>query len=639
MIPREIISEIRHRADIVDVISDYVSLKPTGSNNYKGLCPFHKEKTPSFSVNRAEGFYHCFGCKESGNSITFLQKYLNITFLEAVKMLAHRYGIKIESDFEERTDTEESLLYRLYDSAKDYYISELYRVGDRALDFYKERKLTDETIVKFGLGYSPNNFDGLVKHFLNGNYSSQILIKSGLLRENEYGKYDFFRNRAMFPIRDFIGRTIAFGGRQLEKDNKSGKYINSADSLIYDKKQTLYGLYEAKTEIRKTKSAFIVEGYLDVISLQQAGNTNVVAPCGTSLSLEQLRALKKHTGCDTLYFMFDGDEAGKNATFRNIEIALPLGFDLQIINLPDNDDPDTLINSDGGKDKFDILCKESKNFVEHIYKTLTNKNKLRTPAEKTAAIRNLLKLILLLPDKLQHKYYVDFVVDLFNVDVNELRRLYTKMRDELKDIEIRRNFETINKGDLQDLIKPENTIEDFTTIINTEFDEESYDDSSIEEELQPIERAVFNYILQHNNNFNLIQEKYKFSEDFLITNFGKDIYFWINEYRENENIFQIILENEYVPNKIKELLSELKMQKVNESRHWNRFSNIKASNTDVELIEIPLLQLKSEQIRRELEELGKKIQQSNTEERLLKRYKELIEQRNKYSDLLNELCR
>ena len=636
MIPKETISEINRRADIVDIISDYVTLKHAGSNNYKGLCPFHKEKTPSFSVNRAEGFYHCFGCKESGTSITFLQKYLNITFLEAVKMLAVRYSVNIESNIEDKTDSEESVLYKIYDSAKDFYISELYHIGDKALDYYKQRNLSDETIVKFGLGYSPNNFDGLLNHFLHKNYSSEILIKSGLIRENEKGKYNFFRNRAMFPIRDFIGRTIAFGARQLEKDDKSGKYINSAESLIYDKKKTLYGLYEGKTEIRKTKTAFIVEGYLDVISLQQAGISNVVAPCGTSLSIEQLRSLKKHTGCEILYFMFDGDEAGKNATFKSIEIALPLGFDLRILNLSDNEDPDTLINDIEGRNKFESLCNENKNFVEFIFHTLTEKKLLQSPAQKTTTIRNLLKLILLLPDKLQHKYYVDFVLNLFKVDVEELRKLYVKMRDELKDKELKKSFDTTNKGDLSDLIKLENTIDDFATITDVQTDEENIYEHIIEEELHPTEGAVFSYILQHNSNFNFIKDKYKFDENLLITSFGKDIYFWINEYKDNENIFQVILENEDVPNNIKNKISELKMQVAIPSKNWNKYSNIPPSANKPELIEIPLLQLKNEQIDIELKELGKRINHNATEERILKRYKELLVQRNNCRDKLTK---
>ena len=636
LIPKETIAEINRKADIVDVISDYVALQPSGAN-YKGLCPFHKEKTPSFSVNRTDGFYHCFGCKESGTSITFLQKYLNIPFIEAVKMLAIRYGIKIESKYDDKADSEESLLYRLYDSAKDFYIAELYRVGEKAFEYYKQRNLSDNSIVKFALGYAPNNFERLTKHFAHSDYSTEILIKSGLLRKNEKGKYDFFRNRTMFPIRDFIGRTIAFGGRQLEKNDKSGKYINSPDSLIYNKKQTLYGLYEGKTEIRKTKTTFVVEGYLDVISLSQSGIYNVVAPCGTSLSLEQLRSLKKHTGCEILYFMFDGDEAGKNAAFRGIEIALKLGFDLRLIDLPEGQDPDSFINTADGRKKFNTIYNESKNFVEYIYHTLNDKNLLNTPAEKSTTIRNLLKLVLFHPDKLQHKYYTDFIVDLFKVDVEELRKLYVKMRNELKESNLRSSLVSINKNDLQDLNEPETTIDNFTTISNITLEEKKIDNNFIEkEELLPAERAVFSYILRHNDNFKISQEKYEFNENILLSGLAKDIYYWFTEYEDSENIFQSLLEDEDVPDNIKNILSELKMYEIKESKHWNKYSNIKAVNNDTALIKIPLLQLKDTQYLNEMEELQKKMKANYTDERILKHFYEILEKHKKFMEYMNK---
>jgi DNA primase len=635
LISKEIISDINHRVDIVDIISDYVVLKPSGAN-YKGLCPFHKEKTPSFTVNRNEGFFHCFGCKESGNSISFLQKYLNITYVEAVRLLCLRYGIKIENDYDNKNETAESLMYKLYDSAKDFYISELYRIGEKALEYYKQRGLSNNTILKFGLGYSPNSYNSLVKHFSKSSYSSDILIKSGLLRKINNNIYDFFRNRAMFPIRDFMGRTIAFGGRQLEKDEKSGKYINSAESLIYDKKQTLYGLYESKTEIRKEKTAFIVEGYLDVISLEQAGICNVVAPCGTALSLNQLRLLKKHTSCEVLYLMFDGDEAGKTATFKGIKIALQIGFDLRIIDLPDGEDPDTLINK-GGIEMFKKLKDESKNFVEYTFYALNRKNKLQSPAEKAAAIRDLIKSILLIPDKLQHKYYVDFIVDLFRVDVEELRKLYVKTRNELKETDLRKPFELGNKGDLKDLVKLENILDDFVKVINNESEENSNTEYIEAEELHPAEKAIFSYLLEHNDNFKFMQKKYNFEINFLVSSLGKDIYFWFKENEESEKIFQDLLENDEVPTKIKEVLSGLKMQKKYESKHWQNYSNIRIENKTAELIEIPLLQLKKEQIYQELSELREKIRLNTADDRILRRYQELIKEQKKYMDLLTTL--
>ncbi len=644
-VAKEIIAEVNRRTDIVDVISDYVALKQAGSN-YKGLCPFHSEKTPSFTVSRSEGFFHCFGCKESGNTITFLQKHLNITFVEAVKILGLRYGVNVEATDDNRADSDEGVMYKIYDSAKDFYIAELYRIGDKALEFYKQRGLSDATIIKFGLGYSPNIFGGsqqqhtnsgsLLKHFSNSGYSSEILIKSGLLREKEGRIYDFFRNRAMFPIRDFIGRTIAFGARQLDKEDKLGKYINSAESLIYDKKQVLYGIYEAKSEIRKTKTAFIVEGYLDVISLEQAGIYNVVAPCGTSLSLEQLRYLKKHTGCEIIYFVFDGDEAGERATIRGIDIALQLGFDLRIITLPDGQDPDTFINTDNGKDKFNDLCNESKNFIEYIYTSLLDKNLLNRPAEKSAAIRNLIRMLLLHPDKLQHKYYIDFIVNLFDADIVELRKLYAKMREELKEAEQRKSFEATNKSDLNDLVKPEVTIDDFLKVMDTDYDEIYMPDDLTAEVLHPAEKVLFSYILQRNENFKFVSDKYKFDESFLVTGIGNDIFCYLKENEDSENIFQSLLENGEVPEHIKKLLSELKMQEINNSERWVEVSNIKISNTEYELVYIPLLQLRIERIVNELKELKQKLSQNLNDNKIAKRIQHLTKKRMEYTNELNK---
>ena len=622
LIAKEIIAEINKRTDIVDVISDYVALKQTGAN-YKGLCPFHNEKTPSFTLNRNEGFFHCFGCKESGNAITFLQKHLNITFIEAVRMLGIRYGVNVATNDNNSADSEEGIIYKIYESAKDYYIAELYRIGDKALDFYKERGLEDISIVKFGLGYSPNGFEGLVKHFSNSGYSSEMLIKSGLLRDKNGRMYDFFRNRAMFPIRDFIGRTIAFGGRQLEKDDKSGKYINSSESLIYDKKQVLYGIYEAKTEIRKTKTAFIVEGYLDVISLEQAGICNVVAPCGTSLSLEQLRYLKKHTGCEILYFVFDGDEAGEKATIRGIEIALQLGFDLRIIKLPNGQDPDTFINNTDGINKFNQLCNESKNFIEYIYSSLFDNNLLNRPSEKSAAIRNLIKLLLLHPDKLQHKYYIDFIVDLFSADIDELRQLYAKMREELKESQLRK---IANNNDLKDLVSPENIINDFMETINTNYEE--INNNLVAEELDESEKFLFSYILQKNEHFKFIIDKYKFDESFLVTEIANDIFYYLKENESSESIFQTLLGDEEVPEYIKKLLSELKMNEKN--------YNAESANTEYELVYIPLLNLRIKTINNELKELNPKIKLGNVDNKISQRYLYLTQKRMEYTDELKK---
>jgi DNA primase len=526
-IATEIIEEIKRRADIVEVISDYVDLKQAGKN-YKGLCPFHSEKTPSFSVS-PEGFFYCFGCKESGNSISFVQKYLHLTFPEALKLLADKYGIRLETQTLEE-DSFEAKLRKVYEIAQNFYSQSLFRqAGIDAYEYFSDRKLSDETMSIFGLGYSAKSFDVLYNELKRLGFSEEIMLEAGLIRQKNGKFYDFFRNRAMFPIKDFLGRTIAFGGRQLVEDKASGKYINSADSFIYDKKQTLFGLFEAKNEIRKKNEAIIVEGYIDVLSLYQNGFKNVVAPCGTALSKEQLQTLKKHTNANILYFLFDGDFAGINASLRGIEPALELGFDLRIVLLPAEKDPDSIVNDTDGIFKLNDLISHYFSFVDFISKKFDSEGKLKTPAEKSEAIKTIINYILKIPDKTQHKFYIENIQEIFDIDLSILRNIYQKVKQENQENLRKKQIYSDNSNQNSDNSNGKIEAEVFE---NKEFRTETFNIN----ELLPAEKNIFQFLIQNDKFFSKIVEKYNLSPDIFITELAKFILEILLENIENENL-------------------------------------------------------------------------------------------------------
>ena len=626
-IPQEIIAEIKQKADIIDVIGDYVNLKNAGKN-YKGLCPFHSEKTPSFSVS-PEGFFYCFGCKESGNSISFIQKYLNLTFLEAVKLLAEKYGVKLEQkNYNE--DTVEAKILKIYEATQNFYSQAIFRpAGNDAYEYFNSRKLTDETIQNFGLGYSPKSWDALYKELRRFGFSDELLLDAKVVRVKNGKFYDFFINRAMFPIKDFLGRTIAFGGRQLVEDKAGGKYINSEDSMIYDKKQTLFGLFEAKTEIRKKNEAFIVEGYIDVLSLYQAGIKNVVAPCGTALSKEQLQTLKKHTNANILYFMFDGDIAGINASIRGIEPALELGFDLRIILLPKDKDPDSIINDYNGFEEIQNHISHYYSFVDFIAKKLSLEGKLTTPAEKSTAIKNIISYILKIPDKTQHKFYIDNIREIFDVELTVLRNVYHEVQQELKIAKNKKFLNTANSGDLEALNKRnydyENSFNDnYFTVEKNIF---------TVTDLLPAERKIIQFALQSKEYFKQIIEKYDVTVDTFISELAKMIFEIMNDFFDYENFIQEIISSEYISDDVKSIISHLAIEKIdNESSNWKKFGTVEPETSEKALIEVPLAELRILQIDSEVRELQKNI--SLNDDKILLRIKELIAEKQKINETI-----
>ena len=358
-IPEDILQRIRDATDIVDLISEHVQLVKKG-RNYSGLCPFHDEKTPSFSVDPDRQFYHCFGCGVGGNAFKFIQEIDRVTFVEAVKFLAERTGIALpeRSGPSREEDAAADELYRANDLAQKYFHHLLLNdeVGASARTYLQSRGLTDETIEHFGLGYAPPEWDALLKVAGRRGLSPQILERAGLAlpRSTGSGHYDRFRDRIAFPIANLSNRTIAFGARALQPDQEP-KYLNSPETSIYHKGRVLYGLSETRDVIRRQDAVLVVEGYMDLISLAQIGIQHVVATSGTALTEDHCRLLARFAR--QVVLLFDGDAAGSTAAMRALEVLLSTGLDVRVVSLPSEHDPDTFVQKHGP----DALLKRAEN--------------------------------------------------------------------------------------------------------------------------------------------------------------------------------------------------------------------------------------------------------------------------------------
>lgn len=360
-IQEELIERIKQENDIVDIISETVRLKRSG-RNYTGLCPFHNEKTPSFSVSQDKQIYKCFSCGEAGNVITFLMKIKKLTFIEAVKMLAERANIHLNLDSGEKSSTaiKKDLLQKINTEAARFFFSNLFN-DKNAFSYFQNRGLSSKTVKSFGLGYAKNDWNSLRFYMKSKGYKEEILEEVGLIIKSEKGNYyDRFRNRVMFPVFDFKGKVIGFGGRVL--DDSKPKYLNSPESVVFSKGTNLYGLNFAIKDGFSDRYFLIVEGYMDCISLHQYGIKNAVASLGTALTLNQARLLKRYA--DRVIISYDADVAGQNATIRGLEILRSVGFDVRVLAIPQGKDPDEYIRSNG-KEAFLNLIDRAMPLIEY----------------------------------------------------------------------------------------------------------------------------------------------------------------------------------------------------------------------------------------------------------------------------------
>lgn len=399
-IPDDRVEEIKSATDIVDVVGDYVRLKRAGSN-FKGLCPFHDEKTPSFNVNIARGIYKCFGCGEGGDVIAFVERAEGLSFVEAVRHLAERAGIELpeEGAADPAASEAESILHALRFAAR-FYFEQLTRTDEgreKGLAYFRDRGFTKETIQKFGLGYAPDRWDGLLQAARAAQIRPEILEKAGLVlpRKSGGGYYDRFRGRTIFPILSHVGKVLGFGGRILESEEGQPKYINSPETRVYHKGQVLYGLHQGKQAIRAEEEAILVEGYTDVISLHQAGVENVVAASGTALTSDQVRLISRFA--KRIVLLFDADSAGAAAALRSIDLILKEGMAVYAVALPEQSDPDSFVREKGAEAFRHVVRHDRVSFVAFQVEQARRSGLLETPEGRMEVARSTFQSISSIP--------------------------------------------------------------------------------------------------------------------------------------------------------------------------------------------------------------------------------------------------
>jgi len=429
-VPREKIEEILSRTDIALLIGQYVTLKPAGKN-LKGLCPFHNEKTPSFNVQPQRGFFKCFGCGESGDAIRFLMKIENLSFPEALKILADQAGIVLRTTPQEKKIiSEKKLLRNVLKSTVKYYHDLLISspLGKKGLAYIRGRGLDMKTIQEFQLGYAPSGGDFLIKHLRSRKISFDLMEKAGIARRGRGDYYDYFRDRIIFPISDSQGRPIALAGRSLSPDVKP-KYLNTPESSLFLKRNVLYGLSQAKSAIRKQKEVYVVEGYMDAIVLHQGGFQNVVASMGTSLTDDQARAISRYTRM--VIFAYDADVAGAAATVRGIEIFEKAGLYVKVMEIPPGEDPDSILQKKG-KSYFLELTSRSRGIIDYKIDHLLKKYNLDTPEGKQDFTGEVVPILREIKGEVRRSEYIRILSERHRISEEVLTRLVGNRRSRKK---------------------------------------------------------------------------------------------------------------------------------------------------------------------------------------------------------------
>ena len=427
MITKETIDKIFSTIRVEEIIGEYVQLKRAGSN-FKGLSPFHEEKSPSFVVSPSKQIWKDFSTGKGGTAISFLMEIENFTYPEALRHAAKKYGIEIEenvreySEEEKQSQTERDLLYKIHEVANDFFQDQLWKSEEGkmiAYSYFKERELRDDIIKKFQLGYSPEKKNAFTEFALEKAYSKDILEKSGLsiFPENSPSGIDRFRDRVVFPIHSFSGRVLGFGARILKNNVKTAKYLNSPETEIYHKSNVLYGLNQGKQSISRKNLCLLVEGYMDVVSLHQSGIENVVASSGTSLTTEQIKLIKRLT--ENVTILFDGDKAGIKASFRSIDMLLSEGMNIRVLLFPDGDDPDSFARKHPQEYVENFIDKEAKDFIDFKAEILL-KDAGNDPIKKAESIRDIVKSVAFVQNALKREVYLKEVSNKFGLSEQSL---------------------------------------------------------------------------------------------------------------------------------------------------------------------------------------------------------------------------
>ncbi len=450
MIDPQTKERILNSADIVEVISEFVSLKKRGSN-YLGLCPFHNEKTPSFSVSPSKGIYKCFGCGRGGDVVSFIMEYEKLSYPEALRYLARKYNIEVEerelTPDEIRAQKESESLYAVTEFARKFFMDSLYNNLEGisvAQPYFRERGFLQETLKKFDIGYCPGTRDTFTQAALKAGYKKEMLVKAGLSIESDGRLFDRFSGRVMFPIHSLSGKVVGFGGRVMKKTEKTAKYINTPETPIYHKSFIVYGIYQARKAIQKEDRCYLVEGYTDVLSLHQNGIENVVASSGTSLTVEQIRLIKRFTKNITI--LYDGDAAGVAASLRGIDMVLEEGLNVRVLLLPEGEDPDSFAKKHGADEVKAFIRKNEQDFL-HFKTRLLSEEAGHDPVKKAGVIRSIVGSIAVIPDPITRNVYLKECSRQLEVDeealLSEVAKIRRKRSEKVR-IRLRREEEEQN---------------------------------------------------------------------------------------------------------------------------------------------------------------------------------------------------
>ncbi len=437
MIEETTIQEIKDRSDIVEVVSDFVTLKRSGSN-YKALSPFSSEKTPSFFVSPSKQIFKCFSTGKGGDAIEFLKEIDSMTYIEAIKYLAEKYGVEInENDDDYNFNDEKESLLIVLNKSKKFFIDNLSTDEGKsiALSYLEHRNIENSMIKKFEIGYSLDKWDSLLKFLLKNQFSEDQILKAGLILENNEKKYDRFRNRIIFPIHNISGKVIAFGARQIKEEKNQPKYLNSPETSLYIKSNILYGLYHSKNQIRKEDNCYLVEGYTDVISLFQIGVENVVSSSGTSLTNNQIKLISRYTKNITI--LFDGDKAGLNASLRGMDLILENDLNVKIVCFPENEDPDSY-SKKVGKNKFLEYIQSNQTDLINFKTQLLNSHYKDDPVKKSEMIFDIVRSISKIPNSIKRSVFIKEASNSLNINeeslITEMNKLIINDQKEFKPI-------------------------------------------------------------------------------------------------------------------------------------------------------------------------------------------------------------
>ena len=595
---KDIIEEIKSRCDIVDIISDYMHLEKSGSN-YTGLCPFHSEKTGSFMVSKSKQIYKCFGCNAGGDVISFVMRWENVDFMEAVKILARKCGITLDRNIseEEKKKIQEINKFReIHTEAARFYFANLLRTKNPGYEYLRKRGLSDKIIKKFGLGYSPNSWNSLMNYLLSKGYDKTDLVKCGLItHKTESNKYfDRFRNRVMFPIFNYNGKVIGFGGRVL--DDSLPKYLNSPETLVFNKRMKLYGLNISKKGI-KDDTLILVEGYMDLISLYQNNIENVVATLGTALTIEQAKLIRRFA--KNVIISYDSDQAGQNATLRAIDILLKADIKVKILNLKDCKDPDDFIKK-YGFDGYKKAIEESDYYIKFKIDLLKNKYNLKNDTQKMNFVEESTLMLKKLKSPIEKDLYAKYLSDLTNISVDSIRasigikvsRNYNN-KNNAKHTNVHRKIEQMSK--IQDgYLKVETNfiklLMENKELRNSVISDIKSDEFSIDET-----KEIFNYIIKNKELDKITIDKIK------SLNISE-------EYIKNINNIEIEEINTYTIDSTKEIIkkirkntieNEIKSMSIQIERLSKELDLLKKSNSNTKEVDDKIMKLSLEILKRE----------------------------------------